>query len=780
MGKVVLGMSVSMLAVAIATPVLAQGQSTAIAPLQVTAPQTAADQAPTASSPQAMPSDAASLAVEGTTGGNDGDIVVTALKRSESIQTIPAAINVVTNEQIANSGATKLEDITRVSPSLSFTPAGGQIHSTISMRGIFSNNLSPGVPSAVGVVVDDIAQPPEAQGFNELADIERIEVLRGPQSTVSGRNASAGLINIVTRAPTKQFTAKFDASATTDQEYRIQGYVSGPISDTLAGSLTGYYNNYRGNLYNVARDDHLGRESVGVRGKLRWQPITDLEVTLTGFYQHLDERQVNPTYEYFAPGAVRLGRTPAVAVGPLDYNYRNDRTYSPVDGFQKADSKAGSLRIAYNLGDYQLLSITGYQKEDIDQFQDVLGTTALGYPSAAFTGAQAVTVGTETKSQEIRLISPGSDRFNYVLGAYYLDTSVDYDFTRLVVAPFNRLRHTDLKNYAGYIRANFDVTDRLKLIGGLRYNREEVSYRLFDRISNSASANATSDNVVVGEANAQYQFTSTKMVYARYARGYQGKAFDLDAAYTPGTVYRPLDPEKVDSFEVGAKLQFLDRRITLNLAAYDTTYYNYQAQSGLVTETALNFQLLNAGTVRTRGLEIDSSVKVSPYLRLDFSGAYTDAHIVTFNNAPCYAGQTVATGCVTTTLGSTQNLNGRQLANTPDLKANGGIEYTLPMPSLPVKVSLRGDVRWQSTTNFDILGNPFTKQPDYAILNLSANIASRSDKYKVTVFVNNVTNKQYFTQLTDNRGFFGTTALVTRYLPRDFNRYGGIRLSVAY
>jgi iron complex outermembrane receptor protein len=729
----------------------------------------------------------------------NGEIVVTALKRAENVQRVPVAINVIGPAALANAGATKLEDLTKLAPSVSFTPASGQIHSTISMRGVYSNNLAPGIPAAVGVVVDDIAQPPEAQGFNELADIERIEVLRGPQSTISGRNASAGLINIVTRAPSDLLTAKADLTATSDREVRSQVYVSGPLGDTLSASLSGYANTFRGIIRNVVTNDYYGRVSYGGRAKLRWKPTDGFEATLTGFLQHLEDESAAPITQSFSASANRLGLPFQQAAGPsIAFDGSNRFIASPVRGFQRSNSQAVSLRMALDVGDNQLLSITGYQHENIRQVQDVLGVTQAAISRTAnFDGTQRASLPTETTSQEFRFVSSADRAFSYILGAYFLDTSADYDFTRLGLAPFSRVRDTGLRNYAGYIRATFRASEALTATGGLRYNREEIRYSLLDRLApTNNSAGRDSDDVLLGDASLQYQLQPDVSVYGRYARGYQGKAFDTDAptvrpnpalpynaTTNPTLPFTPLKPVTVNSFEIGLKSQFLDRRVTFNVALYHAGYEDYQAQTRVDDGNGFFiFRLASAGRVETQGVEAELVARIGDSLRLDMAGAYTDAKFKSFTTAPCFGGQTAAQGCS----GGIQNLSGKGLGYTPRWRGNIGAEYKLPFDAFGV--SLRSDVTWQSDVNFDVLGDPLTVQQSYALVNLSAAFTSPDEKYKLTVFVNNVFDRQYLTQLTNNTTSFSFGAapgtvnrvLTTRYLPRDYRAYGGVRLSVNF
>lgn len=719
---------------------------------------------------------------------DDNVIIVTANKRSENLQDIPSSVAVVNSETLTNQGITRLEDLQRAVPGLAMTSSTGQSRSTIAVRGVFSNNISAGIPSAVGVVLDDLPQPVDARGFNELVDIERIEVLRGPQSTISGRNAAAGLINIVTRGPTNTLAVDISQSVTTDEEYRTSLFVAGPLGENVGGSLSGYYNDWEGNVRNLDSGKEQGKKSYGVRGKLKFEPSDGVELLATGYYQRLDEEQGTPLYQSFGTGALFFGfLPPEVVFGPdITFDRKNQLVNSPSPVFQHTDSYGASLRASFDIGDLQLISISGYQREENDTVQDVLALNDFTLTNffGGWDGTQRSQQKLDVESQEIRLISPASDPFSYVLGLFYSSTSQDTAFQRETFFPYNQTGFLQYRNYAAYARATWEVSDSFTVLGGLRYNMDRVKYS--QDLNNGgvigSSANKASDDALLGDISVQYRPAEDVMLYGRYARGLQGIGFDLNAPVPSGTPIPPTEPGQVDSFEIGAKSQFFDRRLTLNAAAYNTVFENYLSQR---VNSQLIFELLNVGKVRARGFEIDGSLRASEGLTLNFAGAFTDATYRSFPGAPCFVGQTASQGCSTQTVNGqpvrTQDLTGERLSISPKWQLSGGAEYRFDMPSMPFDLSLRADASYLSKVFFDSPGSS-NSQNGYGIVNLSASFLGHDDRWKLTAFVNNVTDKEHIAGYADVGDVVlgGVSGLQTRSLPRDFRRYGGVRLSLTY
>ena len=243
---------------------------------------------------EAAPDPAATPAQEAQTGptsdtaqpsDNPGDIIVTAQKRAENVQRVPLAISVVSQAQLEASGVRQFQDLGRIAPSLTVRPAEHPVNANVSLRGVGTFAFGIGVEPSVAVLVDEVPLAFQARAFTDLPDVERIEVLRGPQSTLYGKSASAGLINIITRQPTDTFHFRANALATTDSEYGGNFSVSGPMTPELGYVLSASYSNWNGNVRNLFNGKKVnGREALNTRGKIRWEPNADVKITLSGNY----------------------------------------------------------------------------------------------------------------------------------------------------------------------------------------------------------------------------------------------------------------------------------------------------------------------------------------------------------------------------------------------------------------------------------------------------------------------------------------------------------------
>ena len=260
----------------------------------------------------------------------------------------------------------------RISPSLTFTGNFDKTNSAFSIRGVGTNTFGINVEQAVAYIVDDVASIGQGESIENLADIERIEVLRGPQSTLFGKSASAGAILVTTKAPSEEFEGSVQGTLTDDDEYRILASVSGPIGDTLGYRISGYWNNWDGNVTNLYDgSDGNSTENWGVRGKLRWDITDTVDATLTGYYSEDDDTCCMITWRTFDPDARLLGfipEDPIVGIQPGD-----DNDKARMDDGWKGDTQASGTNLHLNIGldEFTLKSITAFSNWQYDTHQDV-------------------------------------------------------------------------------------------------------------------------------------------------------------------------------------------------------------------------------------------------------------------------------------------------------------------------------------------------------------------------------------------------------------------------
>lgn len=705
------------------------------------------------------------------------DIVVTANKRVERVQDVPKQIQVVSTDNLEDAGVSQLRELGNISPSIS---GSSNLNGTPAIRGISSFAFSIGVQAQTGIVIDDIPQPTFSLLANELADIERVEVLAGPQSTLSGRNSAGGLINIVTRSPKNEWGLDASVEQTTDSQFRATAFLTGPLTPGLAFSLAGYTNQWDGWNENLRDGKNLlGYDVWGVRGKLRAEVSPSITATLSGFYQRSDtNRMPNGGGVYITSGTGSLfGQTFQQRFPGVTASLDNTDVSVAAIGDQRAKSRGGDLRVEFDLGAATLTSISSYSKYDrpiVDFFAPIPnGRADQDYLVDYFT-------------QELRVASNGSGPFQYVLGAVYYDTDTKFKYYRVGFAPLDRDLTTGIKNMAVFGRGTYEIGNGTFLTAGLRYAHDKYSFAsVFRPIAGGLTAQNTSSgsssyDFLAGEISLRHKLNDDTNIYVTVSRGETGKAYDVEdtASLQAGTL-KPLDSEGVWNVEAGIKAQSADRRWTANLNAFWAKYSNYQIQSLQVVDqnTLPVIRLFSIGQVETKGVEFSGSFRPSDNLSFTLNATYLDAKIKDYPNADCYRFQTVATGCGTNN--RQVNIAGLTLPNSPKFKASAGVSGVLPLSdSSPVDLTGNLFVRYQSASRFDLFGDPLLKFNGYAVVNLAVGVQSKDERIKLDLFVNNLFNKVSYANVVNEQ--FWTTPHLSATHNRDSFRYGGARLRASF
>jgi iron complex outermembrane recepter protein len=734
--------------------------------------------------------------------GQIQEVIVTAQKRKENLREAPVSAAVVTEETLVKSGVQTLDDVGKLVPSVVAAPSGGNLRSGFTMRGISTSVVTIGAPSGTAVMIDGVTLAPESMAAKQLTDVQNVEVLRGPQATLGGRTASSGVINIVTRVPEAHVKGQVGATLTNDGQRRIEGFVTGPIAQDLKFSLSGYDGKTLFPTRNLNTGDHDSEKVKGVRAKLLYSPTRDLDLTLTGFRGDMDNEGTFQTYIQVDPNAKFRGFIPYATALPAGVNVGRDNFDYAVQGNPgtSAVDKMYSLVANYKVGGWTLSSITARQEEDRDFRADVYNQNSdwaalLTNGRYSWNMMQRSVVAVRTTSQEFKVVSPQLGPVDLLAGVYYGHDETQFDFVRASFGipagpiPFSAYRVADTKTKAVYGRATWTLTPDLNLITGLRVNRDEIGYIYnlrFNTTPASASAPFTrtdvhSQNTTVGDVALRYKLTPNVSSYASFSRGYKPAIWNLDGTVTATNVFRPVNRENVSSYELGLKGAFLNRRLTVNAALFNTIYTDFQVQTFDPMSPSATFALSNAGKARTRGLELDGRAVLPADFRLNASLAYIDAKFVDYAAATCYTAQSVAQGCVRSASGASyQSLSGKRLPNAPKWKFNMGLDRVLPFDDQPFDVTLSGVYTFQTDVNFDPNGNPIAKQGAYGILNLSATLAERSGRYDVAVYVNNALNRSYVASITDQGSRWGGMPALSAWRSRDAQRYVGVRLNAYF
>ena len=720
------------------------------------------------------------------------EIVVTANKRAEKLQDVPASVLALTAEDLRTQNVRDFDNLVNVAPNLTITKTSQPGNNSINMRGVGTYSLSIASQSSVAVVVDDIPQSIQAEAFSALVGVQQIEVLRGPQSTLFGKSADAGVISITTKQPSDHFTSEGEVMVTNDNEQHLQAALSGPVSDQLKLRLTVNDSHYRGQIFNVTTRNWVdGTSDKTARLNILWQPAPEWTVSLTPYGTKTTASCCAVALSSLSPAATFPSTSttkvplalayPGITPGP-----NNTQIAQSVDASGNAKDYGTGLRIAYDFANgSSLMSISSYDHYELDDLQSTDQTAynfALLNPKLPTGGsANGGFFHVKSATQEIRLTSSPSNRIRYVVGAFASDTRATRYFVRgsddlgtfngqtplATSSPYSRYTADDtIVTAALFGQSTIDITHKLSLVGGLRYEHEDNSYRFYDSVngvtygapkcskftpSGLAADTCNTTNSTSGKAAVQYKFTPDLMVFADYASGFKGDAYDLTSALTVRTpvkggafngypnadviaAVQPVAAETSNNYEIGFKGEFFDRRLTWNVTAFYERFHNYQSsREDPITQLK---ELQSIPLVTTKGVETEVAARPFTGLTLTGSGAYDIAKSDSYSGAACFSNQTVTQGCVN----SVQDLSGQTLSNAPKWsgRLNGEYDFDLTR-GFTGFVDL--SYRRQSQVWFNTSLDPNSYQKAYGLMNFS--LGTMTEHWTATFFVNNLFDTHY-------------------------------------
>jgi len=592
---------------------------------------------------------------------DDEAIVVTARRTEENVQRVPGAITAFSEKSLDRIQATDTTGLQGAVPNLNIVQGRGSSNSTnIFIRGIGQPDALQTFDPAVGVYVDDVYLSRIRGNQLDLLDVERVEVLRGPQGTLYGKNTIGGAIKFVTRKPGQEFRATGSIAVGSYNQFELKGAASGPISDTLAAGFA-VMRAKRDGFVEDRNDDreYNNKNTLAGRAAIAYTPSSSLRVDLSADYAHDDAKlntgaPLNDIVHLFTPTViVPLERDPD------HYNFTVETTPG-LPNSTKMTHWGLSGTAAYDVNDQLTLkSITAYRKLRTTDYVDIDAT-------AAEVGDVLVDVHQDQFSQEFQLLYT-SDRLSGVAGLYYLDEDITShqeafadDLVNLaafrgilpdfLLGPSNfptflRTIDDDLKtnSYAAYANVSYSVTDALRLSAGLRWTRDEKDYfRTTSTFSSSPLLNSVAPFVfdrkdhwsdVSPMASIDYQFSPSTMAYLRYSKGFKSGGFNGRAnEIGSSTAY---DPETANSYEAGLKTT-IARQLRLNVAVFHTGYKDFQARVSELDDSTLPptplLSVLNAGKLRIRGAELEAVWTPTPQLLLDSQIGYLDAEYKEFDD----------------------------------------------------------------------------------------------------------------------------------------------------
>lgn len=731
------------------------------------------------------------------------EVIVTAQRREERLQDVPVAVTVLSGQTLERAGVSSIEGVQALVPTLTLRKGTTVANSAVVLRGIGTISFSLAAEPAVSTVIDGVVYARSGQAFSDLFDIQRIEVLRGPQGTLFGKNASAGVLNIVTQGPSDVFGGDITVSATDDEEYRIRGNVSIPFSEAVRGRFSASYGEYDGNIRNIFVGRKVnGYERWGVRGVVEVKPSEGLDLRLIADWSENDDdccAEVIGTVPNNAALLANLGAaTPARDRGRAVNHNLVSRTIGETGGV--------SLQADWRIGELTLTSITAYRDWETRELREgdfmAAGASHVGIFQLHDDGVQKY----DQFSQELRLTSPSGGVLEYLIGAFYYDVDGANTFTReditctaSTLAPdATGLRpcragastfafpaatsnsRVALDNWAVFGQATWNVSDSLRLIAGARYTEDEVSFTHvrvntvgsggpgisatpFPPPGVSGSASTSEENFSI-RLGAQYDLNDAVMIYATYAQGYKGPAFNVFFNMGPNDAL-PIAPETADSYEIGLKSTLFDRRLVLNFAAFNAEYDNFQANSFRVISGSVVTSLTNAGAVRTRGFDVDFTARPTPQLSLSGGVAFAEAEIRSFFCPPPGPG-----------VPACSNRRGERLPLAPKLKMSLNGEYQVPLESMSFDMVVGASYSYQSE-QFSALGAAAAERiHGYDIVSASLSFVDKDDRYRLTLIGRNLADETFPALITPG----GQGGSFRYIIPREADRYFGASLRVGF
>nr|WP_245405817.1 TonB-dependent receptor [Sphingobium sp. Sx8-8] len=676
-----------------------------------------------------------------TSGPTVEEIVVTAQRRSENLQNVPISVTAITGAALRQSGINSFQELTNVTPGLVFARSTANAQPTI--RGIGTRNAQIGDEPNVALYVDGVYQPIQSANNQDLVDIDRVEVLKGPQGTLFGRNATGGAINIITKRPS--YTPSADATFTYGRFDFVKGtlYATGPIvRDRLAASIGVTALQDDGYIDNIYLNRKQGRRNLfAIRGKLLWQPSDNFDLTTSAFFTKAFDDVTFSARPLNGNTSARRSANPAaipenilVPKGDFQTSENVIPEYRPR---QWGVSSTGNL----DLGFATFTALASFQEthtwltSDTDVSPLQIASYNLRYNGWTYT-------------QQAYLASPSNGRFRWIVGAEGFQDRQTTDPS--VQGATRSFAEVKTRSYAAFGEVTYGVTDSLFLTGGLRYTHDRKS-AYFQRIAPlpvQTGSNSFSNGKVTPRAVLRYEFSPVANAYFSFSQGYKSASYNASTVAGASVAARP---ENIDAYELGFK-STIDGWLRLNGAAF---YYDYTDLQVTVANTTvvngvtqLNTALQNAPSARSYGLELSADAAVATGLRLNAGLSLLRTKITDFPNASVTIPNpaTIVNGYYSGNLSVSRDVAGNQLIRAPRFTLNLGSTYSTELDGGKYgRLDLSSSILFSSRFYTDIGNRLF--QPAYRNANASITWHAPGDHWRLTLFGQNLTDDRQIAQI---------------------------------
>ncbi|MGP6432592.1 TonB-dependent receptor [Pseudomonas paraglycinae] len=702
-------------------------------------------------------------------------VTVTTRRREESSQDVPTPMSVVSGTTLETQRVYRIQDLQQLVPSVNVAYMHAR-QSSVSIRGLGNNPASDGLEGSVGLYIDNVYLGRPGMAVFDLMDIEQLEVLRGPQGTLFGKNTTAGVINISTRAPSFTPERSIETSVGEDGYFQTKGTISGPLNDVLAGRLSAYRTRSDGDIKNEFNGHDLnGGSRDGFRAQLLFKPNENFNLRWIGDYNEEDSSAGTRVLYNTGPtiNGVNLYSARAAAAGATLVNGSHRKVNLDNDQHVTVHQGGTSVEANWTLpSDFTLTSVSSYRFWNFTPRND----DGLNVPATYNAG---VSVEDKQYSQEFRLASPKGEFFDYVLGAYYFGSDLDnksfayygpqadiWNGTpRGALANVNSVGRGHIKtdSFALFAQGTWHLTPRLDFTAGVRGTYEEknawvnrdapvggaavtgaaaTARRGRTGAYDSGDLNQYSSSPS-GLLNLSYRFTDDLLGYATLSHGEKSGGVNLvvGSAPTAGADSLLIGTERANNAELGFKSTLWDRRLQFNANVFWTQVNAYQTNA--YDDVNRVQYLTNAGSVRSRGVEFESTVIPLRGLTLNFNGSYNDVSYLSYKDAPCPPEVSQAPGAP-----ASCDLSGHQVVGASKWigNANGKYEWNLDNGLQPY---VTGSYAFRSKAVGTVEDSDYGQIPSYAVVNLSTGLRGdfNQGQWDISLWLKNAFDKTYYTTL---------------------------------
>jgi iron complex outermembrane receptor protein len=689
----------------------------------------------------------------------DEEIIVTATRRAENLQDVPISVSVVPRERletILSGGGDALALAGRV-PGLNVESSNGRVAPRFYIRGLGNTDFDLAASQPVSIIMDDIVMENVALKSFPIFDIDQVEVLRGPQGTLFGRNTPAGIVSFRSARPTQELSAQGSASYGTYGTASLEGAVGGGLTKTLAARAAVLYSrrdDWVDNGFTGAKDALGGYEEIAGRVQLLVQPTDNFDALL-----NLHGRSLEGTSTLFRANIFTTGSN------DLNQNFNRDRVFYNGGGGnrQEYESYGAALTLNYDLGGATITSITGYDKAEGFSRGDIDGGVAgVGPGFIPFDSDTTDSLDDLTQvTQEIRIASPDDGRLTWQAGLYYFDSEFEVTTVGVGFPPPATVKHENA-SWAIFAQAGYDLTEALTITGGLRYTEDEKDFTAISAPLYAVAPRpvSVSDEEVSWEVSARYSVSEDINVYARIASGFRAPSIQgRDVAFGSAAAPSVAKSETILSYEAGVKADVLGGSGRINAAVF---YYEIEDQQFSAIGGAGNLtQLVNADKGEGYGFEIDSSFDVTERLTVGLGFAYNHTEIkdATLTVAPCGSGQCTVLDPV---VGGAAFVNGNPFPQAPEFTLDFSARYERPVGA---KGAVFAETDWTVKGEANIF---LYDAVEYRIESqveggLKLGYAGNNGAYEVAVFARNITDEENVIggiDFNNNTGFVNEPRIV--------------------